>query len=535
MNPTVIEHAFHTPDLNLAPPTVPVILDSEGLLPVDALNGPVVVTFPVWAVVVPNTSYQLLWDRHPIGLVKLIQADDKPGDILTLEIPMEALTSGEHQLAYRLVNLENGVQADSHPTPIKIDRSAPGDPLLGPMLFPASVQDGLTAAELEALGNVLRAQIAGYRDMQEGDVIRTYWGGVAGPQVTVSKDDMGLKRVMVDFSRAFLQGIGDVEAAVYYTVTDLAGNLSMDAESTRVLLQLQTLPDLPLPVVREANGDNLDPVDAAKGATVLVGASAQLSRGDRVVVEWLGPKGSDSKERRITAAEAGRELALVFSSALVAINVGEKVDIFYSIYRSSGSEQRSATLTLKIVENSPGLVFDTSPVLLDGRVYLLPHHTAILPTFPANTTVQRVASGGRPPYRYSSSDEKIAFVDDSGLASVRGNGLAAITVTDADGETKSYPLTVTGVIHCVGLGGGKHAQMSAAAANQGGRLPSKAELDHLHATYGNRWPMGNAWYWSTTVVAQNLLGYKWYANKNLVTGGDFKVKDIDRALGVALR
>ncbi|MGV6393988.1 hypothetical protein ACTUVN_003215 [Pseudomonas caspiana] len=47
--------------------------------------------------------------------------------------------------------------------------------------------------------------------------------------------------------------------------------------------------------------------------------------------------------------------------------------------------------------------------------------------------------------------------------------------------------------------------------------------------------MGNAWYWSSTVAAVNLLGMKWYLNKNLVTGGNFKVFEKDSGLGVGIR
>jgi hypothetical protein len=72
-----------------------------------------------------KTSYQLLWDENPIGAVKLVQEGDMPGDILTLEIPVDALSSGDHRLAYRLVNVNNGVSRDSQPTPIQIDRTAP--------------------------------------------------------------------------------------------------------------------------------------------------------------------------------------------------------------------------------------------------------------------------------------------------------------------------------------------------------------------------------------------------------------------------
>ena len=103
---------------HLIPPTVAMSLNDEGLLPVDALTSPVTVTFPVWDAVRLNTSYQLLWDEDPMGAVKLVQEGDMPGDILTLDIPVDALTSGDHRLAYRLVNLINGVYGDSQSTPI---------------------------------------------------------------------------------------------------------------------------------------------------------------------------------------------------------------------------------------------------------------------------------------------------------------------------------------------------------------------------------------------------------------------------------
>ncbi len=161
---------------HLIPPTVDISLNDEGLLPVDTLTSPVTVTFPVWDAVKLKTSYQLLWDGNPIGAVKLVQEGDMPGDILTLEIPVDALSSGDHRLAYRLVNLINGVYGDSQSTPIQIDRTAPGNPLIAPIIFPTAIQNGLTSAELEDMGNVLKGLIAGYNDMKEGDVVRSYWG-----------------------------------------------------------------------------------------------------------------------------------------------------------------------------------------------------------------------------------------------------------------------------------------------------------------------------------------------------------------------
>jgi len=624
----------------LVPPTVAISLNNEGLLPIDALTSPVTVTFPAWDAIALDTSYQLLWDGNTIGDIKLVAEDDKPGDILTLEIPVDALIKGDHRLAYRLVNLENGASSDSQSTPIQIDRTAPGNPLIAPIIFPTAIQNGLTSAELEDMGNVLKGLIAGYNDMKEGDVVRSYWGAVEGPVAIVDKDDMGLKRVELEFSREFLESIGDVEAAVYYTVTDLAGNLSMDSQAIQVKLQLLVLPELPLPVVKEANGDVLDPADAVNGATVLIGASAELRVGDRVVVQWNGPRGSDSKERVITAPDAGKELELLFSAVLVEANSGQTVSIDYRLIRANGSEQASAALSLKIqpglaqlpapqmdtvgpdgilipsnipesgatvrvryegmsagdsvqinwqgasayqppaqvvgadvellfivpkafinqslggsasvtytvtragtgsvstplfLRVSQGLTLDPSPVTLSGKIYLIPASPDLLPAFPAGTTVKRTASGGQAPYSYRSSNPLVAQVDNEGLASVRGNGTATISVSDAMGETRSYQVIVTGVIHCVGLGNGKFSQTSAAAASQGLRMPSMDELNQIFNTYGNRWPMGNAIYWSSTALAQNLAGMKWYSTKNLVTGANVKVFEHKSAVGVGIR
>lgn len=637
-------HTFHLgPRLGseyLVPPTVPISLNEDGLLPVDSLGSSIIVTFPVWEAVTLHTSYQLLWDKITVGATKLIVEGDLPGHILTLEIPVGALTTGHHSLAYRLVNLENGVHSDSQVTPIQIDRTAPGDPLLAPILFPAAIQDGLTSDELEAMGNVLAGEIAGYQGMREGDVIRTYWGSVEGPVVVVDKDDMGLKRVAVTFPREFLEGIGDIQSAVYYTATDLAGNVSMNAQPVQVSLLLLVLPQLPVPTVREANGNVLDPADAVNGATVLVAASAQLRAGDRVITRWDGPNGSDSKDRVISEAEAGKELALVFSAALVEVNKGQRVAIAYTVNRSNGSEQRSETLLLQILAgqsqlpaptmdtvgadgiltpanipesgatvrvryagmstgdrvfaswsgisayitpeqvvganvellfNVPkayvtqsigssasvtytvtragtagvsaplflrvdqGLSFDPSPVTLNGKIYLIPGSPELLPSFPPHTTLRRTASGGLEPYTYRSSDTQVAQVDASGMTSVRGKGAATITVTDARGQTASYPVSVTGVIHCLGVGSGSFAQVSDAAAAKAARIPSIDELNQIFNTFGSQWPMGNGNYWSSTVAAQNLLGMKWYFVKNLVNGANYKLKYHNASLGVAIR
>ena len=622
----------------LALPTIPAAL-AEGLIPNDALAMPITVNFPVWQAAEPQYTYQLVFDGERVLPEKEILPTDKPGDLLTVQIPASLLSEGTHAVSYRVYSPFSDSEVFSGTTQIQIDRTAPGAPQLAPIIFPEVIQNGLTSSELEGLNNILPGKIAGYSGMAAGDEIRTYWGPIEGPMTIVDANDMGLNRVMVDFTRTFMEQADGLNASVTYTVTDRAGNVSMVSDPVMIQLQLATLQPLPVPVIREAKGQTLDPADAVNGATLVIDTTADLREGEKVIAQWTGPKGSDRQEKIVSAAEAGQALTLVFVSSVVAVNDGQNVEVAYTVTRGSGIVQESARLQLKIMsaalelpaatvdtvgpdgvlrpslitgwdavvrvsyramdprdvvrvrwvgartfetgmmnvggltelvfgvpkmliemslggtatltyivsrngvdrESEPlqlfvreGMMFDTSAVTLAGKIYLLPTHPDLLPAFPSGTTVHRVASGGRPPYSYSTSDAKVAKVDASGLTSVRGNGMATITVTDAAGEALSYEVTVTGVIECHGVGSGNYTQMSNAANRIGGRIPSIHELIEIHNAYGNRWPMGNANYWAST-VAKNVFGAKWYYVKNLNTGKDYKLLHINSSLGVAIR
>ncbi|WP_256214399.1 hypothetical protein [Pseudomonas sp. NFR16] len=552
---------------------------------------------------------------------------------------MALFTEGPHKVSYRIYSPTTEYEVFSDSVTILIDKTAPGAPQLAPIIFPDAVQNGLTSSELEMLNNVLPGKIASYSGMAVGDVIRTYWGPVEGPMAFVDANDMGLNRVMVDFTRSFLEQADGLNAAVFYTVTDQAGNVSMPSDSISIQLQLSMLKPLPAPVIAEAKGDTLDPADTLNGATLNVAASANLREGETVIARFEGPKGSEQKEKRILPDEAGMAVSLVFSRPLVTANDGQQVEVSYSVTRASGivqdsetlpltvmsaalelpaptmdtvgpdgilrpslitgwdamvrvsyrdmqandlvkarwvgkttfdtgmknvggmtelvfgipkmliqqSEGGSASVTYFVIRNGvemesqtlaltvrEGMMVDTTPVTLPGKIYLIPGHPDLLPSFPSGTTIKRVPSGGLAPYTFTTSDAKVAKVDAEGLVSVRGKGVATISVTDASGDSKSYVVTVTGVIECHGVGSGNYTQVSNGAARVGGRIPSIHELIEIHNAYGNRWPMGNANYWSST-VAKNVLGAKWYYVKNLITGKDYKLLHINNSLGVAIR
>ena len=320
----------------LEAPVIHVALEN-GLIPIDHLQRPIAVNFPVWPAAQPGYTYQLRFDGFPASADKPIQETDKPGDILQVEIPVHLLTEGSHSVSYRTYSPTTGVEDFSDNTTIQIDRTAPGAPELGPILFPPVVQEGLTSDELNAMNNILAARVAGYTGMAAGDVIRTYWGKVEGPSVTVDSNDTGLKRVMVDYTRAFLERVGDGREQVYYTVTDLTGNVSMKSEAVSVELKLSYVAPLPLPIIKEAVNDTLDPANTPYGATVIVDASADLRLGDQVRVSWRSPKGNEDKDNVIGANEVGKSLSVVFSSALVNANLGQHISVSYRIIRTTGS------------------------------------------------------------------------------------------------------------------------------------------------------------------------------------------------------
>jgi len=622
----------------LPPPVIPSALD-DGLLPIDALPNVVKVTLQVWASAQPKFTYQLIFDETLIGLEKQVLETEKPGDLLELEIASEFLTEGQHSVAYRTRNNVSEVHNDSQPTTIKIDKTAPGAPQLAPINFPPAIQNGLTSSELESLNNILPGNIASYAGIAEGDAIRTYWGSFEGPITFVNANDMGLDRVVVDFPRALLEQVGDGEAPVYYTVTDRAGNLSMPSDAVSVKLELSVIVPVPDPTIKEAVGDTLDPDATAAGATFVIDASADLNVGELVVLRWKGPKGSDVREKVITASGVGRTLEVVFPNALVSINDGQTVEISYNVTRTSGIVQESSVVKLNIqsaqldlpaptmdtvgadgivrpslipesgatvrvrypglaagdlvkvrwsgatVEDSAvqavdgqtqlaftvpkatilaslgvaasvkylverggiereseslaltvssGLELDTSPVALNGKVYLFAAHPDVLPAFPTGTTVKRVPQGGQPPYTYTSSDPKIAHVDAEGLVSVRGKGSADITVADASGDSKSYQVTVSGVIECHNVGTGTWSQMSGKAAAIQGRLGDIQELIEIYNAYKGRWPLQQGYWWSST-LAKTVLGAKWYYAKDMHTGVDYSYLHVNLAQGLALR
>ena len=243
------------------------------------------------------------------------------------------------------------------------------------------------------------------------------------------------------------------------------------------------------PIIRLAPGDVLDPEKVLPaGLPVNVAVYGGMTPGDKVKVVFAGV----STDEQTVSAVA--ELTFTVSKAQVDAHADSRIKVHYEVVPVSGGPAvPSPELDLQIDPLAPALSIDPTPVSLTGVIH---RNSAPVPNPPANSFVTRTASGGRPPYTYSTSNANVIEVDaTSGRAVSYGSGSASVTVTDANHATASYPVTVSGVRMFEGLGSfNVWYWCRDRATERGGSLPTLAEWNALRANYnGTHMETGQAW------------------------------------------
>lgn len=308
--------------------------DDEGLLPVSALVQPVKVELKVWDVARPGDQYQLTWNEVAVGECKTI-GSEQPGTDLFLEVPVAQLVEGVHAVGYITVNDENDVVDFSPVVRVEVDLTPPGRPQLGPVKLPPEVEGGLTSAELTQLGDQLEVEIGSYTGMKKNDVVRTFWGDVEGPGAVVTADDMGLRRVLITYSRAFLESLGDFNGIVSYLVTDRAGNESARSLGVIVHLMLKDVPsNFPAPVIDPAAGSLIDYAEAKVGVNVDIPQYPDAAALDLITLHW----GDGNSSLPIVLPEGNEDEAIVLSITVpyetIAVIPEGRPNITYSVQRA---------------------------------------------------------------------------------------------------------------------------------------------------------------------------------------------------------
>lgn len=328
--------------------------DDFGLIPVSALDNPITVDLKVWEGAEAGYKYQLLWDGDAYGPEKIIQPEERPGSPLTLEIPATLQTEGFHSLAFRTYSPNTTVEDFSEVFPVVIDRTAPGKPQLAAIQFPVEVQNGLTAAELARLGDKLDVEVAGYTGMAKHDVIESYWGDVAGPSVTVTQDDMGLNKVLFNFSKNFLETIPAGPHDVKYKVTDRAGNTSEFSIESSILLLLEEIPvNYPAPIVDPAVGGLIDYVEARPGVKVDIPHYPGAAAFDQITLYW----GEDTPMFPVQLPPGDEDEDIVISFRVpfetIAVKPVGEVSVTYKITRQNQLNGSSLATEIEVFLTLP--------------------------------------------------------------------------------------------------------------------------------------------------------------------------------------
>lgn len=327
--------------------------DDEGLLPISAFLQPIKIELKVWDVAKPNDEYQLMWNGELTDELKVI-GNEQPGDELFLEVPAALLVEGVHAVSYQTLNRENNVVDFSPSARVVVDLTPPGRPQLGPVKLPPEVEDGLTSAELTQLGDQLEVEIGSYTGMAKHDVVRTFWGDVEGPGATVTADDMGLKRVLITYSRAFLESLGDFNGIVSYLVTDRAGNESARSLGVIVHLLLKDVPgNFPAPVIDPAVGSLIDYAEAKVGVNVDIPHYPDAAALDLITLHW-----GDGNSSLPIALPAGNEneaivLSITVPYDTIAVIPEGRPGVTYSVQRAGQPVGRSLATRIDVFLTLP--------------------------------------------------------------------------------------------------------------------------------------------------------------------------------------
>lgn len=200
--------------------------DEDGLLKTANLNQPIEVEVKVWSDAMTGHTVHLELNERPASAGRVITDGDKPGDVIRLYLAESYLgKEGTYSLQYRTYKPLTGVQDHSLAIPLKVDRTPPGAALLAPLIVPNAT-----------FGNHLTALLPGYAGMEPGDTIQTLCNGQPGPTHIVQPDELTLRPIEIVFEREVMQSLAADNVAISYTVTDRAGNLSI--ESLPVTLSL---------------------------------------------------------------------------------------------------------------------------------------------------------------------------------------------------------------------------------------------------------------------------------------------------------
>lgn len=370
------------------------------------------------------------------GISKTIYPGEEQERILLL-VPAIWFTNGVNDVRYR-VTRASGNDADSPTLKLLYNNPAP----TVTVSHPASVAPGQTAVITITVG---------YPRPHDTVTLTIGTWSITFPNPT--------SPINHTLTAAELQLIGDGTHSVFAAVRDQLTNNSKSAKTPITITANQKVYNAP--IIAEAVDGMLD-VAALKGqdATLRARDWTGIQVGQQVWLKFTGQKPDGSAHvlqfwngdtHKVNATWVSQRfwdkpLLIAF---LKALKDGSLLKLEFRVSEDKSNDFNTATKfvdQIYTIKARQPLSIDTTPmnlsgknitVIYEGRPYAPPYRDL------ANTSDNRVVSGGVAPYGFRSSNETVATVDSTGTVRSINNGTATITITDQNNSQVSFQVIVT--------------------------------------------------------------------------------------------
>jgi len=371
-------------------PVVPAILKDDqgneeagGLLPRTALQDDLEVIIPAWAFDQgrPNTLI-LSWRRAGAPFVRVdrftFEPPIPPGD-KTVAVSQGLLEEGVFELSYK-ISLMGNEGPESLKKTVTVDLTAPGaglKPQAG--VFPVELGGVITEEYLSREGEV-RVALPMYFGARPGDVATWFWTDANPPpdgepvqgQVRFSQDDIANDRLIIAVPERVITAAGQGPGYLYYTLGDLAGNISTRSEVSPISVDLTPPPQnlKPARVPLSARG-LIDRQHAREGAsneggvTVEIDAYDNAEAGHFILIDWDGTELAE-----VPVVPSGFPLrAYVPWSTLTAKGLGPmSVQVNYQVRRGTLLTPAPGPVSVAVDFTIAGQDHANAPALLNATL-----------------------------------------------------------------------------------------------------------------------------------------------------------------------
>ena len=214
-------------------------------------------------------------------------------------------------------------------------------------------------------------------------------------------------------------------------------------------LTIEAIPptSLPTPVISQASGSSLD-VGALQGdADLTVQPWPFIAVGQKMSMHLEGSNNLDLpawQEYEITST--GTQSTKIPLSYLEGLADASTLRLVLKVSFDGGSMRQEFPVQSYTVIAKPvpePLTIDQTTMSLNGLYVAAIRAWPLTGTDAIGNTEVRKATGGTPPYSYSSSNPRFVSVNNQGKAKGRGWGSSTITVTDAQNNKASYTATAS--------------------------------------------------------------------------------------------